>query len=98
MIYFRHRKYSFEVSLYQMKRSRSEFLNTHRPILKKCGLKEIQSGSAYIKKDTTDDLIERIAIGLARDKKPTEEQRRGMYIHGGVLYFDHIMQMHYRST
>jgi hypothetical protein len=91
-IYFKHRKYSIEVALHQLKSDKEKFLNTYRPILKKYGIKEMRLSDASIREDITDDLIERIATYLARDTKPTDEQRRGMYIHGGVIYFDHIMQ------
>lgn len=91
-IYFKHRKYSIEVALHQRKTDKEKFLNTYRPILKKYGINEMQSSGEFIMEDIKDDLIERIATYLARDTKPTDEERRGMYIHGGVIYFDHIMQ------
>ncbi len=81
-----------------MKGYEKEFLNTYRPVLK-YGIKEIQSGSAFInKEDVTDDLIKKIATDLARDTKSTEEEKRAVYTQGGITYFDHIMQMHCSTT
>jgi hypothetical protein len=98
-IYFKHRKYSIEVSLHQMKRYGKKFLNTYRPVFKRYGLEAREPSSAQInKEDLTDELIEKIATGLARDTRSTEEEKRAIYTQGGVIYFDHIMQMHYSTT
>lgn len=96
-IYFKHRKYSIETSLLQMKTYEREFRNSYKPVFKKYGLKETQLGDTYInKEDIADDLIEKTAAPLARDPKSIIEVKRAIYTQGGVVYFDHIMQK-YRS-
>ena len=95
-IYFKYIKYSIEVFL-QMQRNRKEFLKTYRPIFKKYGFTE--SNIAQIDKENiSDDQIEKIAVGLALDTKPTKELGRAIYIQGGIIYFDHIMQKHSSIT
>lgn len=96
-IYFKHRKFSIEVALHQLKHKK-EFLNTYRPILNKYGLKEISSDTAYLKKNITDELIERIASDLAHNTKPTLEEKRAIYTQGGVIYLDQIMSKYRPAT
>jgi hypothetical protein len=98
-IYFKHKKYSIEVGLHQMKRYEKEFLNTYKPVFKKYGLNGTHPGGVYInKEDITDDWIEKNATRLARDAKSTAEEKRAIYTQGGVIYFDHIMQKHRTIT
>ncbi len=82
-----------------MKIYKKEFLNTYRPVFKRYGLKGREPGTGQInKEDITDELIEKIANGLAHDTKSTEEEKRAIYTQGGVIYFDHLMQMYYSTT
>jgi len=98
-IYFKHRKYSIEVSLYQMKQYGKEFINTYRPVFNKYGIEEISSSNAYAnREEMTDDWIEKTAAQLAIDIKPIKEQKRAMYTQGGIIYFDRIMQKHRTIT
>jgi hypothetical protein len=94
-IYFQHRKFSIEAGLHQMKTYKKEFLNTYRPVFKRYGLKP---SNAQINKDITDELIKKIATGLALDTKSTEEEKRAIYTQGGVIYFDHLMQLYHSTT
>jgi len=41
-----------------------------------------------------DGGIEETAAHLARDTTPTNEEKRGIYAQGAVLYFDYIMKKH----
>ena len=91
-IYFKHRKYSIEAALHQRNEYENKFRNTYRPVLK-YDLKTSSSNKSYINKKD-DDWIEKTATRLARDTKPTKEQKRAIYTQGGVIYFDHIMQKH----
>ena len=95
-LYFKHRKYSIEAALHQMKTDEKKFFNTYKPVLK-YNPKETQFGKTYInRKDIIDDWIEKKATLLARDTKPTTGERRAIYTQGGIIYIDHIMQK-YRS-
>ena len=48
-IYFKHRKYSIEAALHQMKIDEKMFLNTYKPVLKKHGLKKTKPDNTYIR-------------------------------------------------
>jgi hypothetical protein len=98
-IFFKHRQYSIEVCLHQMKEKEKEFLNTYKPVFSKYGIMQKGSGSAFInKEDITDDMIKRMAARLALDTKPTENEKKAIYTVGGIIYFDEIMRMQHQST
>ena len=97
-IYFKHRKYSIETALHQMKKDEKKFLKTYKPVLKN-NLNKTEPSNTYIStKDVTDDWIEKNATALARDVKPTAGERRAIYTQGGIIYFDHIMEKHSKIT
>jgi hypothetical protein len=97
-ICLKHRKYSIEAALYQMRGDEKKFVDSYKPVLK-YNLKKTEPGNTYIDgKDIKDQWIERTAARLALDTKPTEKEKRAIYTQGGVIYFDYILQKHSTIT